>query len=238
MRNYNSERGLEMSLSVRFFHRVGRLFQKIGNKLLKTKSGIWIDVGAHLGEKTFRFARENPSLMVYAFEPNLEVCAKRIGILPNFVVIPMAVAEHDGCADFYINAFDPASSLLPFNPEGLRHWIGGEKLRVKRKVCVPTIRLDTFMSLMGISRVDYLKIDTQGADFSVIKSAGERLKDIQKITLEVAITPIPLYVGAANKDEIVNYLEKFGFVLVSAKRHTYGQEETSHLKEFKHGTLH
>jgi precorrin-6B methylase 2 len=32
---------------------------------------IWLDVGAHEGEKTLAAARANPALYVYAFEPNL-----------------------------------------------------------------------------------------------------------------------------------------------------------------------
>jgi len=91
---------------------------------------IWLDVGAHLGEKTFAVAQQDPRVRVYAFEPNRRVAAQRMGLLPNFVVIPMAVAEHDGSADLYLNQDDASSSLLPFNPEGLRRWIGREQLKV------------------------------------------------------------------------------------------------------------
>ncbi|MDY6843993.1 MAG: FkbM family methyltransferase [Thermodesulfobacteriota bacterium] len=199
----------------------------MGNKLLGYKGvrAIWIDVGAHLGEKTFQVAKENPSLIVYAFEPNLKVAIQLIGLLPNFVVIPMAVTEKNGFSDLYINAYDAASSILPFNTNGLKHWIGGENLKVENKVFVPTIRLDTFMNLVGISKVDYIKIDAQGADFFVIKSTGDRLKDIQKISLEVQLTPIPLYAGAVSKDEIVDFLKKSGFVLVDCERQNFDQEE-------------
>ena len=78
---------------------------------------IWIDVGAHLGEKTFAFAQQNPALRVYAFEPNLQVALERLGRLPNFVVVPVAVSEQDGCADFYLNAF-AAASAASASPEG------------------------------------------------------------------------------------------------------------------------
>lgn len=188
-------------------------------------SRIWIDVGAHLGELTIECARRNPSLLIYAFEPNLKLATQRIGLLPNFVVIPMAVAEKNGCADFYINTYDAASSLLPLHPEGLQRWIRGEELSVERTVSVPTIRLDTFMEWMQIPEVEYLKVDAQGMDFSVIKSAGERLRDIRRITLEVEITPIPLYVGAPGKNEITEYVAKAGFVLESSERQSCGQEE-------------
>lgn len=216
-----------MRLGGRLLHHLGQAFQRLGNGLVSEPrpSRIWIDVGAHLGERTIKFARRNPSLLIYAFEPNLKLAAQRIGLLPNFVVIPMAVAQKNGCADFYINTCDAASSLLPFHSEGLQRWIGREELSVERTVSVPTIRLDTFMEWMQIPEVEYLKVDAQGMDLSVIKSAGERLRDIRKITLEVAITPSPLYVGAPGKNEIVEYVNKAGFVLENSERQSHGQEE-------------
>src|SRR5262249_49885149 len=114
---------------------------------------VWIDVGAHLGEKTFAFAQRNPTLRVYAFEPNLQLAAQRLGQLPNFVVVPMAVSVQDGCAEFYLNTFAAASSLLPFDTAGLAGWRGGEVLKVERKLVVPTIRLDTFLDVMKIPEV-------------------------------------------------------------------------------------
>ena len=117
--------------------------------------GTWIDVGAHHGEITLCHATQNPALRVFAFEPNLTAAAKLMGRASNYFVIPMAVAETDGIANFYCNEFDAASSLLPFNEESLKGWIGGESLKVNSIVTVPTIRLDTFMSFAKIESVDY-----------------------------------------------------------------------------------
>jgi hypothetical protein len=59
----------------------------------------------------------------------------------------------------------------------------------------------------------------------LVKSAGDRLHDIAKITLEVDITPIRLYAGAPSKDEVVGFLKHFGFSLVSAEAQSNAQEE-------------
>jgi FkbM family methyltransferase len=185
----------------------------------------WIDVGAHLGEKTFAAAERDPEIRVYAFEPNLAVARNLIGRLPNFVVLPMAVADRDGCVDFYLNAFPAASSLLPFNPEGLARWAGGEVLKVERKIAVPAIRLDTFMELMGIDEVEFLKVDAQGADLAVVRSAGDRLCSIARIALEVQVTPIPLYEGGSERKAVLEYLAGRGFELASVERQSLGQEE-------------
>jgi FkbM family methyltransferase len=186
---------------------------------------IWIDVGAHLGEKTFAFAEQSPALRVYAFEPNLQLAAQCLGRLPNFVVVPMAVSEQDGYADFYLNAFAAASSLLPFDSAGLVRWRGGEVLKVERKLVVPTIRLDTFLDLMEIPEVHFLKIDAQGADLAVVRSLGRRIKDVRKISLEVQISPLPLYVGGSHKNAIQQYMRAAGFFLETCERQSYDQEE-------------
>lgn len=208
-------------------HFIGRALRNAGSNLMRRNSmrGIWIDVGAHHGETTLGYASHNPGLTIYAFEPNLRVAATLIGRAPNFVVLPMAVAETDGSADFHINAFDAASSLLPMDENSRRSWTGGEQLESQKTVTVPTLRLDTFFDLVGIAHVDLLKIDAQGADLAVLRSAGPRLRDVAKISLEVDIAPRRLYVGSASRAEVVAFLTAAGFAMVAEETQSQGQEQ-------------
>lgn len=192
---------------------------------LSVTDEIWIDVGAHFGEKTLEAARLRPHLRVYAFEPMSESAARITGCLPNYTVLPMAVAEEDGWAGFHVNAFAAASSLLPFDPDGLRQWKGGEVLKVVETRQVRTIRLDSFLNGVGIAKVDFLKIDAQGHDLAVVRSAGKRLGDIRRIHLEVQTTATPLYRGSSDKQDIIRYLQDAGFQLQSSERQSQDQEE-------------
>ena len=81
------------------------------------------------------------------------------------------------------------------------------------------------MGLLRIPRVDFLKIDTQGADLAVLRSAGSRLRDIAKITVEVDVTPNRLYQGSASKDEIAVFMQNSGFEMVGDETQSDGQEE-------------
>jgi FkbM family methyltransferase len=208
-------------------HFAGRGLRKAGRFLMDWRSlrGIWFDVGACRCDHTYGFALYNPSLRVFAFEPNMQLAAKMFGALPNIVVVPMAVSETDGCAEFNITAAPASSSLLTIDDANARQWIGGQGISVVNRTIVPTIRLDTFMNLAGIQTVDYLKIDAQGADLSVVKSLGERLRDLRKIYLEVSITPFPVYHGSASKGEVVEFLAARGFELVAVESQSDGQEE-------------
>jgi len=191
----------------------------------RTLRGVWLDVGAFKGEHCYGYALFNPSLRVFLFEPNLRLAIKLFGLLPNFFVAPMAVTERDGCSELNINSYVDASSLLPLDDQGVRRWVGGQDLRVVEKVAVGTIRLDTFLNLAGIQTVDRLKIDAQGMDLEVVRSAGDRLKDIHRICLECYVTPHPLYRGASTKDETVEFLESQGFTLIDVLAQSDGQEE-------------
>jgi FkbM family methyltransferase len=186
---------------------------------------IWLDVGAHDVEKKLAAARQNPALRVYAFEPNLAAASRLMGVLANYVVLPVAVAEENGSAPFHLNRYEGASSLLPFAPEGLARWIGGGELSVTATVTVPTMRLDTFLDGAGIGKVDYLKIDAQGADLAVIRSAGERLKDIDRISLEVQTAPFELYRGASRKEDVLRFLTSSGFRLAETEAQSFDQQE-------------
>jgi FkbM family methyltransferase len=189
------------------------------------RTRIWIDVGAHLGEKTFAEAERDRSLVVYAFEPNLSLVLRRAGRLPNWIVLPYAVGEEDGAAAFHFTRLTATSSLLPFHEPGREAWLGGEELQIERVRTVPVIRLDTFLEVAGIGEAEFLKIDAQGADLSVVKSAGERIRSFRKITLEVQITPVELYAGGSRKEDVVEYLAARGFALASVEVQSRGQEE-------------
>src|SRR5207244_7880785 len=107
---------------------------------------VWIDVGAHEGESTFPYAAADPSLLVYAFEPNLRAAARVMGKLRNYVVLPIAVAERDGSAELHLNSYEQSSSLLAPDAAGAKSWVSQERFQVTGSLTVPTMRLDTFIS--------------------------------------------------------------------------------------------
>ncbi len=214
-------------MSLKMIELAGRALRKAGNGVLRRNgiAGTWVDVGAHNGEETLGHAWLNPGLKVYAFEPNLRAAVTMIGKAANFIVLPMAIAETDGCGEFHINAFDAASSLLALNDDGVQSWEAARVLKVESVVTVPTIRLDTFMNLVGIKEIDFLKVDSQGMDLAVIRSAGNRLQNIKKIKLEVWVSAQPLYSGAPRKDEVVSFLNERGFDLTATETESEGNEE-------------
>jgi FkbM family methyltransferase len=185
---------------------------------------IWIDVGAHLGQDTLDAARGNPRLLVFAFEPNWTLARQIMARAVNFVVLPMAVSDNDGFAEFFVNSSDVSSSLVAMEESGLAHW-KDHNLAVQSKIIVPTIRLDTFMRLSELQKVDYLKVDAEGVDLKVVQSAGKRLEDIRRVKLEVDIAPDRLYRGAPSRNEVVTFMLNRGLELIETEIQNDGRQE-------------
>ena len=85
--------------------------------------------------------------------------------------------------------------------------------------------MDTVLELFDLDSVDFLKVDAQGADLAVVRSAGDGRSSIARIKLEVAVAEFCVYEGATTKPEVLEFMEGRGFSLVDAQRQTYDQEE-------------
>lgn len=186
---------------------------------------VWIDVGAHHGEHSMAAAQQQPDLTVHAFEPLPSLFDPLSRGPENFCVHAMAVGEQNGVAPFHVDRFDAASSLLVMDETVRTRWKGGDLLGQQREILVPVTRLDSFMQREGIGRIEFLKIDAQGADLAVLRSAGDRLPDIDRVQLEVAVTPQQLYRGAADKPAILAFMAAHGFQLAGTETQSEGQEE-------------
>lgn len=147
-----------------------------------------------------------------------------MGRLRNYVVLPIAIAERDGSAELHLNVYEAASSLLPVDRAGIKSWVSEQPFEVVGSTTVPTMRLDTFMNGAGIESVAFLKVDAQGLDLEVVRSAGDRLRDVAKVQLEATTSPYRQYEGAPGKSAIVEFMESRGFHLTEEEFQSHGQE--------------
>ena len=78
---------------------------------------------------------------------------------------------------------------------------------VKYKEKVQTTRLD---DIQEINRIDFAKMDVQGAELEIIKNGSQKLKNCLAFQLEVSY--FPLYEGQPTFGQIDIYLRKLGYV--------------------------
>ena len=131
----------------------------------------FLDVGAHIGYYTLIAARlVGAAGRVHSFEPGKEMRAHLAANvarndLHNVEIHPEALAEQTGEVGFY-------PSALAGN-QGISSIVGSGDGRAA-PVTVPSLSLDDLAARIGGRRIDFLKMDVEGAELQVIQG-GQRL---------------------------------------------------------------
>ena len=180
---------------------------------------IVFDVGANNGSSSVPLAIENPTYLVFAFEPTpemIEVIKSKIVGLENYVIVPKAVSDYNGTAEFNVagNWDWGCSSLLKFSRKSQTDWPGRTDFHVTYKLNVDVIRLDTFIEENGITKIDHLHIDTQGSDLNVMKGLGEYLHIVNEGKMEAGTSDDVLYEGQNKLNDCIKFLLLNGFKVV------------------------
>lgn len=174
---------------------------------------------------------EDSSLMVFGFEPNPE----SIACITNknnqkqhhshgeclqykyidegrFMLQPCALSsvETPATMKFYISNNDCGTSSLYPNDESR---LG----KIKSVIDVPVYSLKMFFDGFPWDRfqyIDYIKIDAQGSDLNILKSAGSYLSE--RVVYVTAEGDGDYYIGAneCSAKNIISYMESQGFVLI------------------------
>lgn len=146
--------------------------QQVYEAVLRPGFGA-IDVGAHVGRHGLEMVKHvAPGGYVMMFEPLPDLFAKlhsRVSLDPDVgghaAVYPYALSDISGETEFCI-----AVDALGYS--GIRERRYDTPTQVRR-IQVPVRRLDDLVSSMA--RVDYIKIDTEGAEWNVLKGSVETI---------------------------------------------------------------
>jgi len=176
---------------------------------------IIFDIGAHEGQDSILLAQESPNTIVYAFEP-VPTLAKNIknktAELPNYNLIEKAVSDFTGTTTFNImnDGTGGQSSLLKFTKKVDIVWPSGV-LKFTDEIPVEVIRLDNFIKENKITKIDYLHIDAQGSDLSVLKGLGDCITIVESGVVEASNPDREYYEGQNNTEQTIQYLKDRGF---------------------------
>jgi FkbM family methyltransferase len=146
---------------------------------------VAFDIGAHMGIFSYFLAKQVGNTgKVFSFEPaplTFEMLQHTIEYnhLETVVQInQMAMADKDGELTFYIydnSKVSSGNSLSPLNPAG-KH----------RGITVKTMSLDDFFKAKQLTRLDFIKIDAEGAELEILKGGAKVIQQYKPfITLEV-----------------------------------------------------
>lgn len=156
-----------------------------------------IDVGGHHGFFTLRAAaRVGPKgrvLAVEAFPDNLQLLKKNIDANGLAWVSAVGVAASDSAGEAAFHVFNIVTGgSLVFKPGGT------EDITVAKET------LDNILVQAGVSRVDLIKIDVEGACLSVLAGARKTLEQRPRLVMEVEG-------GESEVDKVRSFLERLGY---------------------------
>ena len=179
-----------------FFHLLHRL------KARSINPTGFIDAGAHFGETNDIIKSVYPNIRIVSFEanPNCEPMLKQKGI--EYLIAFLGKETTEGIL-FYINPKDVTSTGCSAFLELSEHF------DEFHSIVVPTYRLDEVVPKEA--KLDFLKMDVQGAELDILDGATKLLPSIKWVYLEISFIPCndkaPLF------GEVFDYLRNKGYRL-------------------------
>ncbi|MBK8094079.1 MAG: FkbM family methyltransferase [Verrucomicrobiaceae bacterium] len=139
---------------------------------ITSKAPVIFDVGANIGEWSVFMHKYQPQARLFLFEPSQE-CIKQLfdKHIPNATIIGKACSHQSGVADFYASSPTDGSASLHARGES---YFAEEKYLVSS---VPTTTIDEIMHLESLTTIDFLKMDVEGHEYSVLEGAAAALKN-------------------------------------------------------------
>lgn len=170
-----------------------------------------VDVGANRGQFSLVCRRVSPTAKIVAFEPLAEPATIYRGLFggdPQVRLHEAALGATSGTMTMHLSARDDSSSLLPIASAQTDNYPGSGEVGT-REVAIMTLPEAIAPGEMG--RRSLLKIDVQGYELEVLKSAGVLLSRFEWIYVECSY--VPLYEGQPLADEVIAFLVERGFAL-------------------------
>jgi FkbM family methyltransferase len=171
---------------------------------------VVFDIGANTGMSTESFLEVWPWACVHAFEPSVESFRK---MKENFRYVKgqveinnLAVSQTLGELHFKSEKDSPMNRVVPDDS-------------LDNTIVIESTTLDDYCSSHNIKSIDYLKIDTEGHEFSVLIGGKNTLKDVKFIELEASMNIYNKY--HESFVELFNYLSNSGFYLFKIYEQTF-----------------
>ena len=189
--------------------------------VVRSAAPVVLDVGAHEGQSNRLFRRLFPAATVWSFEPDPDTFARlAAGVDPD---LPggcerLALADRDGTATFHRNPISHTSSLLARSAASRdsidlarARAAGAPTAPTSERIEVPVRRLDGWCAERGVTAIDLLKIDVQGAEVAVLAGASGVLPTTATVAVEISF--FDLYERSSSFREVEALLHPHGLGL-------------------------
>src|SRR5256714_723861 len=124
--------------------------------------------------------------------------------------VPVALGAQTGLATLYLTRDRKGCSIYPPATEAVTRHPGLTDGRLEDTSVIEVMSLDDWCAAEGVSRVDAMKIDTQGSELDVLRGAEAALANVRLIEVEVEFNE--LYEGIALFPDVDRYLRHTAFL--------------------------
>lgn len=194
---------------------------RIFERLAALQGGLFVDVGANMGQSLLDLRLTRPELDYIGFEPNL-FCANFLKHLlwinrwPQCRLVPVGLSDRNTCLPF-------------FRQYGIRADAGGSivgDLKPARPEAVvtdmiPVFRFDDLHRDLALGAVGFVKIDVEGAELGTLRGMAATLERSRPLVLCEVLLP---FEGAdpdayaAVKRELMGFLEGLGYAVLAVEK--------------------
>ena len=184
--------GLLMSIKTHVMNKNPRFTKHLVEKGFFVSSLlVVVDAGARGGyEDHWKWFKNQIRLI--GFEPDEKECGElntkeKDG---NKKYYPVALSGAKGKRALYLRHHHPSSSFFQCNEKLLARLPDYKNAKIEGKKMVRTTDLDSFLNEEKIEQSDFLKLDTEGAEFDILQGAMQTLQNsIFGLSTEVAFMP-------------------------------------------------
>ena len=162
-----------------------------------------------------------PNLIIYAFDADADACDIANADLASRQVnwtekhIPLALSDTVGEATLYVTKHPMCSSLYPPNEAYLSRFNELiEYMGLDFIIDIETTTIDDFCQEEGITEIDFLKVDVQGADLKVIQG-GKKILGSSILAIQTEVEFCELYQNQPLFSDIDSFLREQEFTLFS-----------------------
>lgn len=176
----------------RFSYELGHETHLLGvlRQALRAQSGVFIDVGANVGQTLTKVLSLEPTRKYLGFEPQVDCCFAIERFLEDngiysAQIVPVGMSNKNGFTKLNLTgSYDEMASLV-------KHYRGTEAY--EGSIVVPVRRGDDVVKELGIGAVGIIKIDVEGAELEVLEGFQETIQKKKPIIL---FEVLPNFVGS------------------------------------------
>jgi FkbM family methyltransferase len=157
-----------------------------------------VDIGGHVGSFSVLAGRavERGKGRVFALEPfpdNYRMLVENIarnGLERRVTALPVAAWGKAGIIELSVYNQRHRNGLRLVRSTGMHTALAERAPANSQKLAVPCMTLDDLLQSSGIAKIDFLKLDCEGAEYEILFEASpDAIRRIDRIAMEIHETP-------------------------------------------------